>query len=430
MSTVDQQVSYFSSVHKMDKLDYLQETVVKYLAVSNSTTADTKNYRRKGDKRSIFFSDAQRREVQTNALRSVIRSLKAHRNGSDKSSYQSLSSNFNIFEFIEPIPGQRETLLPFDHDLYLSQFPTKMGRQQSKPTDTRDSIDPDSPESQSNWKVVQTSSTHTSFGTMSEVRGPGRKDGIDYSFAIKMQLDDTMCGSSGAPFYLQAMFCPRGAKKQGVAHDVLILTVPILTPGSLDLSLTKPLQVSPSGTRCYVTIPSCKQDQLELADLELEALIGLDRIGSQIGSITDAIGSSKNSIKLHAPDSYVLMIELPDDIKVHTKDFQDEEIKALGANLASAEILHSTSVRKQKTLQMNLKGSVQGWVFVMPIVGRAGIVDELEQNPMARVAARQRMLMQQKNKASIGDDDLVDGVKGCSLTDDNDLDTHGKSPTS
>ena len=78
---------------------------------------------------------------------------------------------------------------------------------------------------------------------------------------------------------------------------------------------------------------------------------------------------------------------------------------------------------------MEIKGSVQGWVFVAPIVGRAASVDELEHNPMARVAARQRILMQQKNKVSSVDDDLVYGVKGCTLSDDNDLDTYGKSPT-
>ena len=93
-------------------------------------------------------------------------------------------------------------MLPqFNHDLYLSQFSSKMGRHQSKINYPGDSS-PDSPESQLNGRAAENSGTNSAFGNMSEIRGPGTKDGIDYNFSIKLKLDDTMCGSSGAPFYI------------------------------------------------------------------------------------------------------------------------------------------------------------------------------------------------------------------------------------
>ena len=117
----------------------------------------------------------------------------------------------------------------------------------------------------------------------------------------------------------------------------------------------------------------------------------LERVGGKSEARNIAVKVAKQAIKRYSPSTFVLMVELPSPIRVHTGILQEEALGHLGEGFASGEILHVITKYSSKMLRVDMKSSADGVAYILPVMDRQeDASDEDEVDVVGIIASKQR----------------------------------------
>ena len=399
----------------MDTLDPIQKACVRFAALTNLGAGAFRNYRRKADGLEIFTKEEEKL-VNHNAKRSAERSLDALRRGGKSvpnPAYVAFPEDYDIFDVIEIKPGANDLLPEFTYDLFSSQFDKRMAkskttskssksRRQQRKADTSDSSEEESL-AKSTTRVAfdlrkrekpiidKVVNTEDAFSQTATIRHDDKLEDIRFDFGIKIRMDSSFNGYSGPPFNVCLNYVTRGAVKDGKSYDVCMLTLKSPTADGGDTLVQYPVIVSNSGRRVFFTLPSGNMDVLTLLDAAKNTFDEIGRLGGKSEAREMAVKVAKQSIKKFSQDTYVLMVELPPPIRVHTRLLQEEALLHLGENFASGEILHEKTQHSSKVLRAKIYSSADGVACILPVMNRQeDASDEEEVDAIDIIASRHR----------------------------------------
>ena len=417
------------------KLNHLQARSLDALSLYNSAFPEKRiglkslrNYRCKST-RSIVFTPDQERNLKNNQFQVKKSSLKNLQSNTDivpDSDYALSNYRFtpftkgeNPFEHLYIEDPKGRTLPPYTQELYEHQYHAQaMGKKNLRPVlrskskynkmrsgNSPADEDDDKSEASSVGSSLPNSkvSSVDAFSKMHIVETDGMLDGEHYNTRYKVAFDSSkMCVS---PDGVLVSLIERGGMTQGEnakVHDVIKVVVVGKTVKKFGVMATTPAKILRGGQSILVTIPSVKEDLIELAFQADEHLGRLQHIGGTETSQARNFDTTLmvNRIKKFSPDQLRIVIDFPPKTIVTGKELQKDIVKYLGDNCAAGEVLHVETTDESMGDGRVYVGSANGVVFYLA-ANNGEVLREEEDDGLDEEAIRQKLLEDQMGRMSL-----------------------------